>query len=88
MDAMAVGEEIYQCDIVGGEPVVERLNPLKVRIFKAGYSNKVEDADIIIVEDYWSPGRVIDTWYDVLTQQDIKYIESLPESYEGQNTCG
>lgn len=85
MDAMAVGEEIYQCDIVGGEPVIERLNPLKVRVFKAGYSNKVEDADIIIVEDYWSPGRVIDTWYDVLTQQDIKYIESLPD-HIGQNT--
>lgn len=85
MDAMAVGEEIYQCDIVGGEPVIERLNPLKVRVFKAGYSNKVEDADIIIVEDYWSPGRVIDTWYDVLTQKDIKYIESLPD-HIGQNT--
>lgn len=85
MDAMTVGEEIYQCDIVGGEPVIERLNPLKVRVFKAGYSNKVEDADIIIVEDYWSPGRVIDTWYDVLTQKDIKYIESLPD-HIGQNT--
>lgn len=85
MDAMAVGEEIYQCDIVGGEPVIERLNPLKVRVFKAGYSNKIEDADVIIVEDYWSPGRVIDTWYDVLTQKDIKYIESLPD-HIGQNT--
>lgn len=85
MDAMAVGEEIYQCDIVGGEPVIERLNPLKVRVFKAGYSNKIEDADIIIVEDYWSPGRVIDNWYDVLTQKDIKYIESLPD-HIGQNT--
>lgn len=85
MDAMAVSEEIYQCDIVGGEPVIERLNPLKVRVFKAGYSNKIEDADIIIVEDYWSPGRVIDNWYDVLTQKDIKYIESLPD-HIGQNT--
>ena len=67
MDAMAVGEEIYQCDIVGGEPTIERLNPLKVRIFKSGYSNKIEDADMIILEDYWSPGKVIDTYYDVLT---------------------
>ena len=25
MDAMAVGEEIYQCDIVGGEPVIEKI---------------------------------------------------------------
>ena len=70
-DAMAVGEEIYQCDIVGGEPIIERLNPLKVRVFKSGYSNKVEDADIIIIEDYWSPSRVIDTYYDVLTKKDM-----------------
>ena len=79
MDAMTIGEEIYQCDIIGGEPVIERLNPLKVRIFKSGYSNKIEDADVIIIEDYWSPGRVIDTYGEVLTKQDYKYIENLPD---------
>lgn len=79
MDAATVGEEIYQCDIVGGEPVIERLNPLKVRIFKSGYSNKIEDADIIIIEDYWSPGRVIDTYHDVLSKKDIEYIENIPD---------
>lgn len=79
-DAMAVGEEIYQCDIVGGEPIVERLNPLKVRIFKSGYSDRVEDADMIILEDYWSPGRVIDHYYDVLTAKDIEYLESAPNN--------
>ena len=79
MDAMAVGEEIYQCDIVGGEPTIERLNPLKVRIFKSGYSNKIEDADMIILEDYWSPGKVIDTYYDVLAKKDMEYIEKLPD---------
>ena len=80
MDAMAVGEEIYQCDIIGGEPTIERLNPLKVRVFKSGYSNKIEDADMIILEDYWSPGKVIDTFYDVLTKKDMEYIENLPNS--------
>lgn len=79
MDAVTVGEEIYQCDIVGGEPVIERLNPLKVRVFKSGYSNKIEDADIIIIEDYWSPGRVIDTYYDVLSKKDLEYLEKLPD---------
>ena len=38
MDAMTVGEETYQCDIRGGEPIIERVNPLKIRIFKSGYS--------------------------------------------------
>lgn len=78
MDAMAIGEEIYQCDIVGGEPVIERVNPMKIRIFKSGFSNRVEDADLIIMEDYWSPGKIIDTYYDVLTKKDIEYIESAP----------
>lgn len=79
VDGLAVGEEIYQCDIVGGEPVMYRLNPLKVRVFKSGYSNKIEDADIIIIEDYWSPGRIIDTFYDVLTKKDLEYINKMPD---------
>ena len=80
-DAMIVGEEIYQCDIVGGVPVVEKLNPLKVRIFKSGYSNRIEDADMIILEDYWSPGKVIDHYYDVLSAKDVKYIEDSLQSF-------
>lgn len=80
MDAAIVGEEIYQVDIRGGEPVVERLNPLKIRVFKSGYSNRIEDADVIVIEDYWSPGKVIDTFYDVLTKKDIDYIESEPDN--------
>lgn len=79
MDAMANGEEMYQCDIVGGEPTITRLNPLKIRIFKSGYSNRIEDADMIVYEDYWSPGRVIDTFYDVLTKKDLEYIEKMPD---------
>lgn len=78
VDAEAVAEEIYQCDIVGGEPVLTKLNPNKVRIFMSGYSNKIEDADVIILEDYWSPGKIIDTYYDVLSPKDIKKIEEIP----------
>lgn len=88
MDALVAGEEIYQCDIVGGEPTFERLNPMKVHIFRNGYSNRIEDADMIILIDYWSPGRITDTFYDSLTKKDREYIESLPqaESTEMGNT--
>lgn len=79
-DAAIVGEEIYQCDIVGGEPVVEKLDPLYIRVFKCGHSNKIEDAEVIILEDYWSPSKVIDTFYDVLTKKDIEYIENIPHN--------
>lgn len=80
MDALTVGEEIYQCDIVGGEPIIERLNPLNVRVFKSGYSNKIEDADIVVIEDYWSPGKIIDVYYESLSKKDIEHIENLPFS--------
>lgn len=83
MDAMTVGEEIYQCDIRGGEPIIERVDPLKIRVFKSGDSNRIEDADIIIIEDYWSPSKIIDVYYDVLSKKDIDYIENAP-SYLGQ----
>ena len=83
-DAEAVGEEIYMCDIVGGEPIVERLNPLKLRVFKSGFSNKIEDADVIVYEDYWSPGKVVDVFYDQLSSKDIKYLDDLPDIV-GQN---
>lgn len=80
MDAMTVGEEIYQCDIVGGEPVIERINPLKIRVFKSGYSNRIEDAEVIILEDYWSPSKVVDTFYDVLTKKDREWLENAPDN--------
>ena len=84
-DALAVGEEIYQCDIEGGEPIVRKLDPLKVKVFRSGYSNKIEDADVIIIEDYWSPGKIIDTFYDVLSKKDIDYIENIPNKVSGSN---
>lgn len=83
MDGAAIGEEIYQCDIRGGEPIIERVDPLSIRIFKSGYSNRIEDADIIIIEQYWNPGKVIDVYHDVLTKKDVEYIEKAP-SYVGQ----
>lgn len=76
-DALIAGEEIYQCDIVGKQPVLTKLNPNDVRIIRSGYSNRIEDADAIVIEQYWSPGKIIDHFYDSLTQADMKYINTL-----------
>lgn len=81
-DGIVFGEEIYQVDIRGGEPILEKLNPMKVRVFKSGYSSRVEDADMVILEDYWSPGKIIDVYYDQLSATDIKYIEELPSQID------
>lgn len=80
VDAYTVGEEAYQCDIIGGEPVVEKIDPMKMRVIRSGYSSRIEDADIIILEDYWSPGKVIDVYWDQLTNKDIETIENAPDN--------
>lgn len=77
-DADTVGEEIYLCDIVGGEPTIEKLDPIKLRVLMSGHSDKIEDADMIIYEDYWSPGKIIDTFWDQLSSKEIKAIENAP----------
>ena len=82
-DAATVAEEIYQCDIRGGEPTFEKVNPLKIRVYKSGYSNKVEDADMIAIEDYWSPGKITDTYYEEiesLSAADKKKLIDLLDS--------
>lgn len=78
-DAYTVGEEIYQCDIVGGEPYVEKLDPREVRIIRSGTSSKIEDADMIIIEQYWNPGRIVDTYWDQLSKKDIEEIMETPD---------
>ena len=80
MSALTVGEEIYQVDIVGGEPILDKLNPNKVHVFMSGYSNKIEDADRVMLVDYWPLGKIIDTFYDELTPKDIKDLEELPRN--------
>lgn len=48
-----------------------------MHIFMSGYSNKIEDADFIMLVDYWSLGKIIDTFYDELTPKEIKDLESV-----------
>jgi len=75
-DVLIQGEEIYQCDIQGNSPVFEKLNPKKVHTLRSGYSGKIEDSDVIIIEDYWSPGRIIDTYHEQLSPEDVDRISS------------
>lgn len=86
VDACVCGTEVYQCCIVGGEPMIVRMNPLKLRAFGTGYSDKLEDADVIIYEDYWSRGRILDTWYDELSAKDVKWISDEIPEFGGDGT--
>src|SRR5690606_21127039 len=73
-DSLLMAEEIVQVEIVHNEPVLTKLNPLKVRTVRSGNSNRIEDASIIIIEDHWSPGKIVDYFHDELKPGDIDYI--------------
>lgn len=73
-EALINAEEIVQIDIEQGEPVLHKLNGLKVHSIRSGNSNRIEDSDLIIIEDHWSPGRIVDVFYDELKPTDIDTI--------------
>ena len=73
-DACLVGEEGYLCDIRHGEPTFEKLNPLKTYVIQHGYDNTYESAGVIVLDDYWSPGKFIDEHHDQLSSKDVDYI--------------
>lgn len=76
-DVLIASEEIYQFDIRSNEPTMDVLNPRKVYTLRSGYSSKIEDSDIIILDDYWSPSKIIDIYYNDLKDKDVEYIESI-----------
>jgi hypothetical protein len=74
-DALIMGEESYIFDIVNGQVIFEKLNPLKVHTLRSGYSNKIEDADVIVIDDFWSPGKIQDTFYNDLSDVEVKNLD-------------
>lgn len=75
-NALISSEEIYQVDIIAGEPTLRVVNPMNIHTVRSGESNYVEDADIIVISTYMSPGQVIDDYHDELTPSEIDDIES------------
>tara|TARA_R110000764_G_scaffold49180_2_gene108895 strand:- start:491 stop:2908 length:2418 start_codon:yes stop_codon:yes gene_type:complete len=74
-DALIFGEEVYMFDIINGDVTFERLNPTKVHTLRSGSSNKIEDSDIIVLDDYWSPGKIQDTYYSDLSEIQVRELD-------------
>lgn len=74
-DALIAGEEGYNVDVIGGEPVLRKCNPLTVTLLGIGHSHKWEDADIIIEDNYIPIGQAIDKYYEYLTPSNIDTLE-------------
>lgn len=87
-DVAINNEEIYQCTIEGYEPVLRKLNPMKVQVWGAGSSSKVEDADMIVIEDYWPRNRILDVYGDQLTKKQIDDIEEWTSQGDSSERFG
>jgi hypothetical protein len=82
-DALIMGEEIYMFDIVNGQVTFEKLNPLKVHTLRGGNSNKIEDSDVIVIDDFWSPGQIQDAYYNDLSDIETKKLDE--QEFTGTN---
>jgi hypothetical protein len=73
-DLLVGGEEIMYCGVLGGNPVMRRVNPMNLYTM-GGNSMYLEDADIIVEYGYKSIGQIIDDYWDVISEQDVDFLE-------------
>jgi len=76
LDRLIFGEQLLMFDIIANSVAIFKLDPKRVYTLYNSYSPKISDADIIIIEEYWSPGKVVDNYYDSLKATDIDRINS------------
>lgn len=74
-NVLIANEEHYLGDVVNGKPVIECIDTKKIEIIRSGSSNRTEDADVILIYDYWSPGQIIDRYYKFLSDADVKQLD-------------
>lgn len=86
-DLLTNGEQVVYCGVLGGLPVMRRVNPMNIYTI-GGNSMFIEDADIIIEYGYSSVGQVIDDYWDELEDKDIDYLESNDSSGYSMNALG
>jgi hypothetical protein len=74
-DLLVAGEQIVYCGVLGGEPVMRRVNTENLYTI-GGNSMFIEDADIIVEYGYLSTGQVIDDYWDELKDEDVEFLEN------------
>lgn len=86
-DGITLAEETYMCDIVQGEPILTKLNPFELQIYMSGYSNRIEDADVITITQYWPIGKIFDYYFSDM--EFAKFSKQLEKSlYDFGNGSG
>ena len=74
-DLLISSEEMYCIDVVGGEPIIRKCNPLQIDSLRSGESPYIEDSDIIVEYKFMSPGQVVDAYWDFLSPSQVDTID-------------
>lgn len=74
-DGLISGEQINHIDILGGEPVYRRVDPRNLQVI-GGHGMDIENASIILEYTYESATKVIDDYFDLLSDEDVEYLET------------
>jgi hypothetical protein len=74
-DLLLSGEQVVQVDILGGKPVMRRIDPRNVFTMGGGSSLYLHEKDIIAIYQYRSVGQIIDDYWDHLSDEDVKKLE-------------
>ena len=78
-DVLLAGEEIYEVDIISGQPIARRQNPMEIGFLLNHNSDQLDDADLIVKDTFMPVGQVIDEYWEVLTDDEIDDIESAAD---------
>lgn len=84
-NALVAEREVYRIDIEGDEPMVRVCDPRTVFRIKGGDSEKIEDSEAIVEISYEPIGKIIDTFYDYLSPEEIDKLESGQWGTTGRN---
>jgi hypothetical protein len=84
-DGLVAGVEVYSVDIVGENPVVDKLDPQTITRIGGGNSYIFEDCEMIIEDSYHSRRWVIDNYFDYLSSTEVDKLEKGYRSKEGYN---
>mgnify|MGYP001567963986 CR=1 FL=1 len=82
-DALIAGEELYEIDIISGQPIARRTNPKELSFIIADNSTSIDDSEIIIKDTYMPISQVIDEYWEVLEDSEI---DELEQSFDNPDT--
>jgi hypothetical protein len=86
-DLLVAGEQICYCGVTGRNPIMRRVNPMNYYSL-GGRGMFMEDSDIQVEYGYESVGKVIDDYYDELTEDDINFLETGTSFGVDKSTLG